>query len=143
MKTRFVVPTLLLAGMASFGNAAMASDDFAGVLIGAGSGAIIGHAISGRDGAVVGSVLGALVGVALADDHDRPVVARPQYRPPYGPPQAVVYDTPRARYVAAPIFVEPRPAPYFWRHERQERRDDRWDPGHGRWNNDHDGRRSW
>jgi hypothetical protein len=141
MKAKFVVPTLLLAGMAAFGNAAMASDELAGALIGAGSGAVIGHAIGGRDAAVVGGFLGALVGAAVADDAGRPVLAQPRYRPVYGPP--VVYEAPRVRYVAAPVFVETRPAPYVWRNQWQERRDGRWDHGHDRWNDRHDGRREW
>ena len=139
MKTRFVVPTFLLAGMAAFGNAAMAHDELAGVLIGAGSGAVIGHAIGGRDAAVAGGFIGAMLGAAVADDHGRPVVVRPAYRPVYGPP--VVYEAPRVRYVAAPVYVETRPAPYGWRHEWREHHDDR--RGHGRWDDDHDGRRGW
>jgi len=146
MKTRFVVPTLLLAAMATFGNTAMASDEFAGVLIGTGSGAIIGHAMGGRDGAFVGGILGAMVGAAIAaDDHGRPVMVRPGHRPAYGPPE--VHEAPRVRYVTAPVHT--RPAPYVWRHEWQEHRDGRWDRGYGgdhgqgRWTNDHDGRRGW
>ncbi|MDD5390844.1 MAG: YMGG-like glycine zipper-containing protein [Gallionellaceae bacterium] len=145
MKTRFVVPTLLLAGFATFGNAAMASDEFAGVLIGTGSGAIIGHAIGGRDGAVVGGILGAMVGAAIADDdYGRPVAVRPDYRPAYGPP--VVYEAPRVRYVSTPVIVHTWPAPYAWRHhEWRDHRDGRWDRGyrddhHDHWN---DGRRGW
>ncbi len=145
MKTKFVVPTLLLAGFATFGNAAMASDEFAGVLIGTGSGAIIGHAMGGRDGAFVGGILGAMVGAAIADDdYGRPVMVRPDYRPAYGPP--VVYEAPRVRYVSTPVIVYGRPAPYVWRHDdRRDYRDGRWDRGdhHDRWNDGRDGRRGW
>lgn len=153
MKAKFVIPTLLLAGMASFGNAAVASDEFAGVLIGTGSGAIIGHAMGGRDGAFVGGILGAMVGAAIADDRhtvvhhrDRRIHERPRA---YAPPRVVVYEQPRVRYVSSPVIVHTRPAPYVWRHhEWREHRDGRWDRGyrgdhHDRWNDGRDGRRGW
>lgn len=143
MKTRFVVPTLLLAGMAAFGNAAMASDELAGVLIGAGSGAAIGHAINGRNGAVVGGFLGAMVGAAVADNDGRRAVVYAPPRPVYGPPAVVVYDAPYVRYAPMPVYVEARPAPCAWRHEWQERHEGRWDRRHDRWDDDHDGRHGW
>jgi len=149
MKAKFVIPTLLLAGMASFANVTAASDEFAGVLIGTGSGAIIGHAMGGRDGAFVGGILGAMVGAAISDDdYGRPVVVRHGYRPAYGPRPVVVYEAPRVRYVSTPVIVYSRPAPYVWRHdERRDYRDGRWDNNrrgdHDRWNDGRDGRRSW
>ncbi|MDO9226501.1 MAG: YMGG-like glycine zipper-containing protein [Pseudomonadota bacterium] len=149
MKAKYVVPTLLLAGMASFANVAVASDEFAGVLIGTGSGAIIGHAMGGRDGAFVGGILGAMVGAAIADNDDRHTVVhhrdRRVYERPrvYAPPRVVVYEQPRVRYVNSPVVVYTHPAPPAWR----EYRDGRWDRGyrgdHGRWNHDRDGRRGW
>ena len=147
MKTRFALPALLLATLAGFANIAQASNEAAGVFIGAGSGAIIGHAISGGDGAVVGGILGAMVGAAIADDdYGRPVAVRHNYRPAYGPRPVVVYEAPRVRYVSTPVIVHTRPAPYVWRHhEWRDHRDGRWDRGyrgdhHDRWN---DGRRGW
>ncbi len=149
MKTRFVLPTLLLATLAGFGGVAQASNEAAGVFIGAGSGAIIGHAISGGDGAIVGGILGAMVGAAIADDDHGHRVVRHDYRPAYGPRPVVVYQAPRVRYVGAPVIVHTRPAPHVWRHhEWRDHRDGRWDRGyrgdhHDRWNDGRDGRRGW
>lgn len=159
MKAKFVIPTLLLAGMSSFANVTAASDEFAGVLIGTGSGAIIGHAMGGRDGAFVGGILGAMVGAAIADNDDRHTVVhhrdrrvdRRVYEQPrvYERSRVVVYEQPRVRYVNSPVVVYGRPAPYVWRHDdRRDYRDGRWDRGyrgdhHDRWNDGRDGRRGW
>ncbi len=150
MKTRFVLPTLLLATLAGFGTIAQASNEAAGVFIGAGSGAIIGHAISGGDGAIVGGILGAMVGAAIADDdRGRPVVVRHDDWPAYGPRPVRVYEAPRVRYVSTPVIVYSRPAPYVWRHDdRRDYRNGRWDRDyrgdhHDHWNDGRDGRRGW
>ncbi len=148
MKTKLIASILLLSGMTAFGEAALASDQAAGAIIGAGTGAIIGHSIDRGDGAVVGGILGAIIGAAIADDDDdygRRVVVRQPPRPVYGPPPVVVYDAPRVRYVPQPVYVNVRPAPPVYvyerferRHDRREdRRDDRW--GH----DDHGGHRGW
>jgi hypothetical protein len=150
MKTKLLIPALLLSGMATFSNAAMAdNDELAGALIGAGAGAIIGDSVNHRDGAIVGGFLGAVLGAAIADnDDDRRPYARHYSRPYYGQPPVVVYPAPRFRYA---------PPSYGWGHDRHEYRDGRWDRDHdrgrdnrgGRWDRDddrrgdRDGRRGW
>lgn len=131
MKSRYATPSLLLASLIVLGSpSAMASDDeLAGLLLGAGAGAIVGHAVSGGDGAVVGGFLGAILGAAIADDDDRGYVARPVYRPVHAPP-AVHY------YRPAKVWVAPRHAPPAWHQDRDWRRDG---PGHhdrGDWRDD-------
>jgi hypothetical protein len=159
MKTKLLASVLLLSGMTAFATTAMASDSAAGALIGAGTGAIIGNSIDRHDGAVVGGILGAMLGAAIADDDDRGYRGDRYYsRTYYGPPPVVFYDAPRTRYLPPPFFVEHRPMPYAWRHERYEYRDGGWDRDHdrghddrgGRWDrdhdrghDDHDGRRGW
>ncbi len=135
MKAKFVAPIFLVAGMAAFGNNAMASDELAGALIGAGTGAVLGHAVGGHDAAVVGGFLGAILGAAAVDNDDRDGYRRP-YRTGYGQPPVAVYETPRFRYGPPPVFVAPRPAPYAWHHEWQERRDARWDHDRDGWRGD-------
>ncbi len=154
MKTKLLIPALLLSSMAAFSNAAMAdNDEWAGALIGAGAGAIIGDSINHRDGAIVGGFLGAVLGAAIADnDDDRRPYVRHHPRPYYGQPPLVVYPAPRYHYGPPPFYVKPRPAPYGWDHDRHEYRDGRWDRDHdrgGRWDRDgdrrgdRDGRRGW
>ena len=144
MKTSRFASILLLSGITAFGNLASASDELAGALIGAGTGAVIGNAIDRHDGAIVGGILGAVIGVAIADnDYDRrPVNVHYGYsRPQHRPAPVVVYQPPLVRYVTQPHFVKTYPAPYYWKHDRFDRRDDRdhrWDRDHDR---RHDGRR--
>ena len=125
MKAKFVAPIMLMAGLTAFGNNAMASDEFAGALIGAGTGAVLGNMVGGRDGAIVGGFFGAMVGVAAADDDDdhRRVVHVPR-REFQAPPPAIVYQAPRVRYVQ-PVMVVPSKT-HGWRYAdepRYERRD--------------------
>lgn len=151
MKSTLFVRILLLSGLTAFGSAASvnasASDEFAGALIGAGAGAVIGNSINRHEGAVVGGIFGAIIGAAIADnDHDRDrYVVRDRYTPapvyrhpvdvrPYYPPVPLVsYPAPRVRVVTQPVYVDVRPS-HHWRYERDERRDDR------RWDRDHDRR---
>lgn len=140
MKAKYLATALLLTGMTALGGPANASDEVAGALIGVGAGALIGHSIDRCDGAVIGGILGAMVGAAIADDdddHRRVVVRDPPRRltpppavvfrpdrPVYGPPPVVVYEAaPRVRYVR-PVIVEAHPMPYGWRHDRRDWRDD-------------------
>jgi len=132
MKTKFVAPILLMAGLAAFGNNAMASDELAGALLGAGTGAVLGNAVGGQDGAIVGGFFGALMGVAIADDDGRPGM-RPPRRVFYGPPPVVVYQAPRVRY-AQPVIVAP--PPHYGRFERDVRRDGRRDHDRDGWRDD-------
>lgn len=119
MKSRYVVPSFLLAGLIGLASpVATASDEFVGALFGAGAGAVIGHAVGGHDGAVVGGVLGAVVGASVADDdHYRVVHHRPR---PY-----VVYGPPPARYYSAPYRNGPRHGYQHRHHERNDWRDNR------------------
>ena len=148
MKTKLIASILMLSGMTAFGDAALASDQAAGAIIGAGTGAIIGHSIDRGDGAVVGGILGAIIGAAIADDDDdygrRRVVVRQPARPVYGPPPVVVYDAPPVRYVPQPVYVNVRPAPPVYVYERFERRHDRReDRRDDRWDHDRGGHRGW
>jgi len=136
MKTPSVIRIVLLSGLTVFGSAASASDQFAGALIGAGAGAVIGNAIDHRDGAVVGGLFGAILGAAISDDDRRTVSVRHVHRPVpvhrgyerayYAPPPVVYYAPPPVRYVAPPVYVKVRPAPPYWRHDRDDRRDQHW-----------------
>lgn len=152
MKTKLLASIFLLSGLTAFGGVAQASDQAAGAIIGAGTGAIIGHTIDRGDGAVVGGILGAIVGAAIADDDDyghRRVVVRQPPRPVYTPPPVVVYETPRVRYVPQPVYVNVRPAPPVYVLERHESRRDRWDERRrDRWDDrwdrdDRGGHRGW
>jgi uncharacterized membrane protein len=89
MKAKFIAPVLLVSSLTLFGNAATASDELAGAVIGAGAGALVGHSFDRYDGAVVGGILGAVLGVVIADDDDdhRPRVVRVQRRRPDRPLQ--------------------------------------------------------
>ncbi len=152
MKTQLIARMLLLSGLAVYGNAAMASDELAGALIGAGTGAVIGNAIDRHDGAVVGGVIGAVLGIAIAGDDDRRYAPVYRSRPIYRPAPVVVYEAPRVRYIEQPVLVEYRPLPYRWHYERYDRHD-RHD-GHdsrrgrdnrdkGRWHEERGDRRGW
>lgn len=48
MKPTLLVRVLVLSGITAFGNVASASDELAGVFLGAGTGAVIGNAIDRR-----------------------------------------------------------------------------------------------
>ena len=155
MKTR-PVAVLLLSGSVLFGPAAVASDELAGALIGAGAGAVIGNAIDRHDGAVVGGILGAMLGAAIADDDDGAPRRgyRPDhlYRPAYGPPPVVFYFRPPVRYPPAFIHDGHAHPPGQYKHwqAHDDRRGDGWGrddergPGRGgRGPDDRDGRRRW
>jgi len=152
MKTSRFASILLLSGFTAFANVTSASDELAGALIGAGTGAVIGNAIDRHDGAIVGGILGAVIGVAIADDNDdrRPVHVQHGYsQSHYRPAPVVIHQPPRVRYVTQPVYVKQPvfvtqhhyvktyPAPYYWKHDRFDRRDHRWDRDHDR---RHDGR---
>lgn len=133
MKTSLFVRILLLSGITTFGTVATASDQLAGALLGAGTGALIGSAIDQREGAIVGGFLGAMIGAVVADDddhrtvnvrhHPAPVYVSPGYRPA----PVVVHPAPRVRYYTQPVFVDVPPPSHFRNHDRYERRDGRWD----------------
>jgi len=139
MNAKYATASLLLASLISVASpVTRASDDqFAGLLIGAGAGAIIGHAVNGGEGAAVGGFLGAIMGAALADDDDhRRIVVR---RPPPPP----VYVAPVVRYYEPPkVWGPPRPFRYEERdelrhgHRHMQRthsnHDDRGSSSHGR-----------
>jgi len=134
MKARYAVSSLLLASLVALGApAANANDELAGALLGAGAGAVIGHAVNGQDGAVVGGFLGALIGASVADDdggRGRAVIVRPGPRPYYAPPAVRYYAPPRP-------WVGPAP---YWRNDRDWRHDGpRYDDRDGRrGDRDHD-----
>ncbi len=132
MKSKLVASILLMAGLTAFGNNAISSDEFAGALLGGGTGAVLGHMVGGRDGAFVGGFIGAMVGAAAADDDDderRPIARNPR-RDFHVPPPVTVYQTPRVRYVQ-PAF--PPDSPQHWRYEREDRYDNRRNDRHDDW----------
>jgi hypothetical protein len=132
MKSRYVTPSLLLAGLITLASpAATASDELAGALVGAGAGAVIGHAIGGHDAAVVGGVLGAVVGASVADHDHRTVV---HYRPR---PYVVYRPAPVYYYAPPPYWSGPRYAPPpYWRHDRGGHPGRPWQHGRDGWRDD-------
>lgn len=150
MKTQLIARVLLLSGLSVFGNAAMASHELAGALIGAGTGAVIGNSIDRHDGAIVGGIFGAILGAAIADNDRRPVVVRhysePVYvQPRYGyrnyrPEPVVVYQAPRVRYISTPVYVDHRPGYRHGYRDRDDRRDQRLDSERGSRHDGRDGR---
>lgn len=158
MKSKLFFRILLLSGLTAFGStasvAASASDEFAGALIGAGAGAVIGNSINRHEGAVVGGIFGAILGAAIADNDDRYVVRERYYpapayrhpvdvRPYYPPVPLVSYPTPRVRVVTQPVYVDVHPS-NNWRFDRDGRRDDRrWDRDHDRRYDGHGDRSRW
>lgn len=141
MKTRFVLPLLLMTSLSTLN--ATADDEVAGALLGAGAGAVIGHILGGNDAALFGGVLGAMVGAAAADDHDdHRHGIRPPSRPAPLPPPPAWREPPRARPLPPPVVVQPyRPIRHpgvtpNWRFEERwdRRHDHRWDWRHDdRW----------
>ncbi len=124
MKTRIIATTLVATGLALSFNAASASDELGALLVLGGSGAVIGHALGGPDAAVAGGLIGAMLGVAIADDDDR---YRHRYSSRY----------PRYHRAKPPVYVISPPSRYYWRHEWHHRGDWRWDRD---WRDD---RRDW
>lgn len=139
MKSSYFAPSLLLAGVVALASpvASASDDELAGLLVGAGTGAVIGHAIGGRDAAVVGGFLGAAIGIAAADDD------RDGYRR-YNPRPDVRYRPAPPRYYAPPYYGKVRIVTPGWRHDRDHDRDDWHHRGrdHDRddWRDDRNGR---
>ncbi len=82
---------------------AAAGDQVAATIFGAGAGAIIGHTVGGPDVAVVGGIIGAAAGAAIAAPR---VVHYRGPHPGYGPP--VYHRPPRG-----PVYVVPPPVVVF------------------------------
>jgi len=109
---------LIALAALGFGGSAMAHDQVAGALLGAGAGAIVGHAIGGPDAAVAGGLIGAVTGAAVSSHHPPPLsvhyaggygYAPPAYYP--GWPRAPVYVVP-----PPPIIFVPSRGHGFWQH---------------------------
>lgn len=128
MKRNILASILLVSGLTALGNhAATASDELGGALLGAGAGAVVGHVIGGRDAAIVGGFLGAMIGAAAADDDDDRVVGRPHHRGRPGQYGVQVYEAPRPRHAPQPVWVAPRRGADFRVIDRPG-----WDDGYGR-----------
>ncbi len=87
---------------------ATAGDPALGALLGGTIGAAIGHGLDGRDGAIVGGVLGVVAGASIAAN------SHGYYAPGYYGPTAYyspapVYYAPRPYYRVAPVRYAPRP----------------------------------
>ena len=101
---RTLVRGLVCLAALGVGGTAVAGDQVAGTVFGAGAGAIIGHSIGGPDGAVVGGLIGALTGAAVTASHEPRGVAV-QYGRGYGyAPPPVVYAPPPVRYAPPPVY---------------------------------------
>jgi uncharacterized protein YcfJ len=68
-KSKWILTLFLLANAAIV--PAASADPLVGAAIGAGVGAVAGHAVSGRDGALVGGALGAVAGYQIGKHHSR------------------------------------------------------------------------
>jgi hypothetical protein len=125
MNTKLLTTLFIATGLTLASVPASANDDLAAALVLGGTGAVLGNAIGGSEGAAVGGFLGLLLGAASADNNDRYAGYRNDryYRRP--PPPA---------YVVAPYPGRP-----YWREEWREHRDGRW-YGDGWRDNWHDGR---
>lgn len=139
MKGRFAIPMALATGLTLAAGNASASDEVFGALLGGATGAVIGHAVGGRDAAVAGGAFGAIVGAAAASDdryYGDYYGPRRVYGPPppvyYGPPR-VVYEDYRPVYGPPPVVIQYAPARYGYYGAWGYHRD--------RWDRDHDGRR--
>lgn len=114
---KMTVAAVLLAGTMTGG--AMANDHGVnGLLLGAGSGALVGQAI-GRDteGTLIGTAVGGMLGYMVGNEMDK------GYGHPYPPPQPVVYGPPPPPPAVVYVPPPPRPRPVVyappprpWRH---------------------------
>jgi hypothetical protein len=133
MTTRTLAPSLLIAGMIALtAPAAMASDELAGALFGAGAGAVLGHIVGGNEGAVVGGLFGAIAGATIAHDDHRPAAVPPPRHGAYVP-------APAGYYAPAPGWGRPYPVHTHWRHEH----DGRWDRKRDDWRERGPDRQAW
>lgn len=142
MKRKLFASILLATGLAASVPSALALDELGGAVLGAGTGAVVGHALGGRNAAIFGGFLGAIIGAAAADDDDddRRAAHRPPARGP-GHRDVVVVQAPRPRPVPPPAWTEPRRGDDYG---RLDRRSDRWDDHRG-WRDGPDryDRRGW
>ena len=98
--TLFVLTTVVASADPAF------ADPVAGAAIGAGVGAVAGHAVSGRDGALVGGALGAVAGYEIGKNRARHRTQTVQYRdrPVHHHHRAVRSSyAPRGYYDARPL----------------------------------------
>jgi hypothetical protein len=109
---RIIVLTMTL--ICSMGTANAQNNGLGGLLLGMGSGALVGHAIGGNaDGAVVGTVIGGTIGMLIGSEMDRTpaVQTRAVYRQREYPPQGYWHQQTRpviigrTRYVPQPRFI--------------------------------------
>ena len=118
MSTKSYLRSALFAIATAVSMPGAAADPVAGAAIGAGVGAVAGHAISGRDGALVGGAVGAVTGYQIAKNHHRAhqrrhVAYRSYQRPVYYRQRpARVYQAPNRHYSARPAHYVSRPSAY-------------------------------
>lgn len=136
MKRKLFASILLASGLAAYGPSAQALDEVGGAVLGAGTGAVVGHMLGGRDAAIFGGFLGAILGAAAADDDDERVVVRrpPAHRP--GPHGVVVVESPGPRPLPPPAWSAPRRGDEFRRHGRWHNRCDWRDDRRDWWDDD-------
>jgi hypothetical protein len=118
-------------------------DALLGGLFGGGVGAVIGNQVGGRDGAIIGGALGAATGVAITTDRGSRGYRGERYvaAPVYMAPRPVVYYN-QPYYSPRVIYVEPRGRGYYRRHHEFRHDRDEWD-NHDGWRGGRHGRRDW
>ena len=110
---RALVRSLVCLATLGVAGTAVAGDQVAGAVFGAGAGAIIGHSVGGPDGAIVGGIIGAMTGAAVTGAHGPRGVAV-QYGRGYGyAPPRVVYAPPPVVYAPPPVVYAPPPVRYY------------------------------
>ena len=102
-----IAATLFATGLAASGTA-RAADPVGSAILGAGAGALLGHALGGRDGALIGGALGAVAGATAASAQRASHRAYGYGDPGHGYPPGVTHSLPPV--VVSPGVAYPVPA---------------------------------
>jgi len=107
LRKSVIAATLLATGLAASGMA-RAADPVGSAILGAGAGALLGHALGGRDGALIGGALGAVAGATAASAQRASHRAYGYGDPTHGYPPGVTQSLPPV--VVSPGVAYPVPA---------------------------------
>ena len=107
LRKSVIAATLLATGLAASGMA-RAADPVGSAILGAGAGALLGHALGGRDGALIGGALGAVAGATAASAQRASHRAYGYGDPTHGYPPGVTQSLPPV--VVSPGVAYPAPA---------------------------------
>ena len=107
LRKSVIAATLLATGLAASGMA-RAADPVGSAILGAGAGALLGHALGGRDGALIGGALGAVAGATAASAQRASHRAYGYGDPTHGYPPGVTQSLPPV--VVSPDVAYPAPA---------------------------------